>query len=220
MENFFTNVKAILYDRLKSPFWPTLILICIAHYWPAIFWCFDQKENTQDKIGKISTIFSTQLTLPTGSELINALGLIVTTIVVILVVPWLNTLAIICKERAEGVAKKARNKYNPDYLNAEQYSQAVAIQEEQIQRLTKENSQKKNDIRKIFNLLALSKEEKEIFDLCLNNNALDRESLTDDQEIIAHDLHNKGYWGINSQQYVLTDELYRQISEANLQILN
>lgn len=194
------NVKALLHDRIKSPFISTFIFVALYHYWPILFYSFDSNKTTEDKIKIINNFFKSDLS-PNIFEMV--LYAVITTFCISL----LSIAAYFFKEVAEGVNKRIRNRFNPDYINSKKYTEALSSLTDNINSLTESNSHKDEKIVLLSQLANLNDLEKNILKEANKNGGVINESEMNEEKLeICKKLHKNHLLGQSTGQYRITNK--------------
>jgi hypothetical protein len=204
------SIKALLYDRIKSPFFATFIFVSLYYYWPVMFFVFDNSKNADKKIEAIQRIFSSDL-YP------SVYCLVLFTVSVIVVFSALSVLSFLIKEFADGINKKIRNNLNPDYVNSKTYTEAISALNSHADILTKANSLKDARIEMITQLVNLTDHEKKLLIVANDKGGkLSISGLTEDEKKLAEEMLKKNIFSQGSQVYLLGNTDLRAFVSSHL----
>lgn len=189
------NVKALLHDRINSPFISTFLFVFLFHYWPVLFLSFDSKMNTEEKIEAINKFIKLEQN-PGIAELVLC------TMITIVIIAVLSIVAYFIKEFSESINKKIRNKINPDYINSKKYTETVNNLTFQINELTESNLEKDGRIRQFIRLINLDDNKKELL-LKANKNGgeLEKSELSENEVNLCEQLSQDGIMGRSANSY-------------------
>ncbi len=204
------NIKAMLYDRVSSPFLQTFFLVITYHYWPIIFTATDYRLTSAQKIDAINIILETN-----GAP--GVVELVFTTLVATFLIAGFSVIAYFAKGVAEGLNKQIRNKFNPDYVNSAKYTEALSSLSDNITYLTESNSSKDQRIGMLVLIASLSDREKFILQQANENGGLYYFSqYREGDEELCKVMHERSLLGMSNDHWRVTNKELLAYVDINL----
>ncbi|MCF1183759.1 hypothetical protein L0E83_09980 [Marichromatium gracile] len=194
------NIKAMLYDRVSSPFFQTFFLVITYHYWPIIFIATDSRLTSDQKIDNINIILGTE-----GSP--GVFELFFTTLAANFLIAGFSVIAYFAKGVAEGINKRIRNKFNPDYVNSAKYTEALSSLSDNVTYLTESNSSKDQKISMLTLIASLSDREKLILQKANANGGryyFSKHREGDDE--LCKAMHERGILGRSNNHWAVSNK--------------
>lgn len=194
------NIKALLYDRVSSPFLQTFFLVITYHYWPIIFTATDSRLTSSQKIDAINIILKNQ-------EAPGVAELVFTTLVATFLIAVFSVIAYFAKGVAEGFNKRIRNKFNPDYVNSAKYTEALSSLSDNVTYLTESNSSKDQRIGMLSLLASLSDREKCILQKAnANGGTYYFSQYREGDERLCEAMHQRGLFGKSHDHWTVMNK--------------
>jgi hypothetical protein len=198
------NIKGQFYERVKSPFLFTFMLVITYLYWPIIFISIDSRLSSNEKICAIQAVINE----PTGLSFLAIIGISILTMISF---ATLSTLGNFIGEAQSRISKEIRNRINVDYVNTKEYTATKEKLEEHSRTLADTIEKKDKAIRLLIVVSQFNEAEKVLFKKAIQNaGVLYKKYLSPEEIKLCDEIQIKaGVWGSNDTSYLVNGDVQR-----------